>query len=262
MLKLILAKIFSKNSRTDSLYNYKLVIEYDGKNFKGWQKQKYTSDTVQEQIESSIEKILNCKIVLFGAGRTDAGVSAYNQVANFKYEEKINFKNFIYSSNSVLPGTITIKKISYANPAFHSRYSAKKREYEYKLTTRKKSIERDYYYKVSSEFDFEKIDEFFKFILKLNYFKVFCKNKKDRKNFLCKIYDLRYKIVKSKNEIIFSITANRFLHSMVRAVIGCALDIGRKKIILKNIKAKIKKGEKINVCYLPANALFLKKIYY
>ncbi|MEO8210821.1 MAG: tRNA pseudouridine(38-40) synthase TruA [bacterium] len=244
------------------MYNYKLVIEYDGKNFKGWQKQKYSSETVQEQIETSIEKILNCKIILFGAGRTDSGVSAYNQVANFKYKQKLNFRKFIYSLNSVLPASITVKKISNVSPDFHSRYSAKKREYIYKVTTGKKSIERDYYYKASFDFDFKKIDEFFKFILKLHYFKVFCKNKEDRKNFLCKIYDIRYKNLKSKNEIIFFITANRFLHSMVRAIVGCALDIGRKKIILKNIKEKIKKGEKINVCYLPANALFLKKIYY
>jgi tRNA pseudouridine38-40 synthase len=244
------------------LFNYKLVIEYDGRNFKGWQKQKSTSNTIQEQIESSVGKILKGKINLTGAGRTDAGVSAYNQVANFKYDGTLEPDKFIYSLNSILPGSITIKKISIVSPDFHSRYSAKKREYIYKVSSFKKSIERDYYYTTTYGIDFLKIDVFFEFILKQNYFKSFCKKTEDKNNFLCKIYDVRYRAIKSKSEMIFSITANRFLHSMVRAIIGCALDIGRSKLILKNIKEKIKEGEKINVYYLPANALFLNKIHY
>lgn len=244
------------------MYNYKLIIEYDGKNFKGWQKQKYTNDTVQGKIESSIEKILKSRIILLGSGRTDSGVSAYNQVANFKYHGKIDIKKFHYSLNSLLPDSITVKKISKVNPDFHSRYSAKKREYIYKTTNVRKSIERDYYYKTNLDLDFKKIDEFFGFILEQNYFKTFCKNKEDKNNFLCRIYEIKYKNNKSKGELIFSITANRFLHSMVRAIIGCSLDIGRNKIIFNKIKDKIKKGEKINVYYLPANALFLNKIYY
>jgi tRNA pseudouridine38-40 synthase len=244
------------------LYNYKLVIEYDGKNFKGWQKQKYTKDTIQEQIETAAEKILKSRIKLIGAGRTDSGVSAFNQVANFKFAEKIESQKFEYSLNSVLPDSITVKKISTVPLDFHSRYSARRREYLYKVTTRKKSIEGDYYYKTNIGINFEKIDEFFDFILKQNYFKSFCKNKEDRNNFFCKVYEIKYKHLKSKSEIIFSITANRFLHSMVRAILGCALEIGKGKIILKNIKEKIKKGEKISVYYLPANSLFLNKIYY
>lgn len=244
------------------MYNYKLVIEYDGRNYNGWQKQKYTKNTIQEYLESAISKILKEEIKLNAAGRTDSGVSAKNQVANFKYLGKINFNRFIYSLNSILPVTITVKKISSVPLEFHSRYSAKKREYLYNVTTKKRAISHDYYYQINYEIDFLKIDSFIEFILLQRMFRSFCKNKNDKHNFSCIIYDFGYKQIKSKNEIVFKISANRFLHSMVRAIIGCALDIGRQKIILNSIKEKVKKGDKIQIKYLPANALFLNKIYY
>lgn len=244
------------------MYNYKLIIEYDGRKFNGWQKQKLTGNTIQEHIESSAEKILGRKIKLIGAGRTDSGVSAYNQVANFNLNEKLNLNKFGYSLNSILDASVTVKKISIVKPEFHSRYSAKKREYIYKVTTRKKSIEGDYFYRIGFKPDFKVIDRFFAYLKKQRNFKSLCKNKEDKHNFNCLLYVLKYKIIKSKDEIIFTITASRFLHSMVRAVIGCALEAGRGKLNLEFIKDKIQKGEKINVKYVPANALFLKKIYY
>jgi len=244
------------------LYNYKLTIEYDGLNFNGWQKQKYTSNTIQEQIETSIEKLLRKEIKLIAAGRTDSGVSAHNQVANFKSHDKLDIMKFAYSLNSVLPETILIKKVLNVPLNFHSRYSAKKRDYVYKVTTKKKSLGRHYYYKIGFDPDFKNIDTFFSFLKKQKNFGSLCKNGQDKKNFICEIFDLNYRQMKSKNEILFFISANRFLHSMVRAIFGCALEIGRGKIDIKNIKDKIKSGEKIPVHYLPANALFLNKIHY
>lgn len=244
------------------MYNYKLIIEYDGREYNGWQKQKYTGNTIQECIESSIEKLLKEQIKLTGAGRTDSGVSAYNQVANFHFKEKLSKDKFKYSLNSILPDDITIKEVKNVKPEFHSRFSAVKREYLYKISFKKRSIGRFGYYRISYELDYEKIDEFIKFISKQVYFRSFCKNTEDRNNFLCRIYDFRYKYIKSRDELIFSITANRFLHSMVRSVIGCALDTGRGKIKLKDIKEKVQKGEKTGAYFLPSNALFLNKIYY
>lgn len=244
------------------MYNYKIVIEYDGKDFKGWQKQKYTKDTIQEQIELSIEKILKEKIKLVGAGRTDSGVNAYNQVANFYFKNKLELNKFRYSLNSVLPGSITVRKISLVSPEFHSRFSAKKREYLYKITLEKKSVNREGYYKIGYDLDLKKIDQFIKFISDQIRFTSFCKNKADKKDFICVIYDFSYKFIKSRNEIIFSITASRFLHSMVRAIIGCTMEIGRGKLTLKQIQEKVNKGEKIGAHHLPGNALFLNKIHY
>lgn len=244
------------------MHNYKLIIEYDGKNFKGWQRQNSTSDTIQGILEKAIEKISGTKVNLIGAGRTDSGVSAYNQAANFKIEDPIDKGKFMRSLNAVLPDEITVKKMSEVPLNFHSRYSAKKREYRYRITIGKKSMSGKDYFRINSIPDFEKIRSFMDFVLKLKYFKALCRNKDDKSCFLCNVMKFTCKYYKTKREIIFTIAANRFLHSMVRAILGLALEIGRGKIILKNVKEKIKKGEKFLIPYLPANALFLNKIYY
>ena len=244
------------------MYNYKLIIEYDGKNYKGWQRQKYSKNTIQGLLESSLESILGEKINVVGAGRTDAGVHALNQVAHFKINRKLNKQETLYSLNSVLPGTITINKISQVPLSFHSRYSAKKREYIYKITLRKRSVEGEYFYKLNYNLDFRLIDEFIEVLKGERSFQSLCKNRSDKNGFRCCVYELKYVLNKSKEEIIFNIIANRFLHSMVRVTIGCLIEIGRGNLDFKKTKNEFEKGEKIKAVYLPGNALFLKKIYY
>ena len=242
--------------------NYKLTIEYDGNKFNGWQRQKNTKNTIQENIESSLTKLLDEKISIIGAGRTDTGVSALNQVANFKTEKKIeNVKKFLYSLNSILPDEISIKKLAKVPLKFHSRYSAKKRIYEYYITTVKKAIGKDHYYKLIYKLDFGKIDKLIKVIKGRKSFKSLCKNDFDKHDFFCNVQELKYFKV-NKNEIFFRIVSDRYLHSMVRAIIGCLIDIGRGKLDLQTTVSKFKKGEKIKATYLPGNALILKKIYY
>ena len=241
---------------------YKIVIEYDGKDFLGWQIQKNTKNTIQEGIESALKQILNQNIRLIASGRTDTNVNALNQVAHFKTESVLNCNRFLYSLNSILPDKIAVKEINKVSDEFHARYSAKKREYEYRITFKKKSICGNYYYKMNYDLDFIKIDKFISILKGDKSFKSLCKNSSDKHNFRCYIFDLNYKLIKSRNELTFSVTANRFLHSMVRAVIGCIIDIGRGRLDFEETKQKFLKGEKIKTTYLPGNALFLKKIYY
>lgn len=244
------------------MQNYKMIIEYDGVDFNGWQRQKNTKNTIQEYLESSLKKLLKQDINIIGAGRTDAEVSAFNQVANFKTEVKFENKRLIYSLNSILPDTITIKKISKVPENFHSRYSAKKREYIYKISFRKRSIEGRYFYKLIYNIDFNLIDKFMKILAGYNSFKSLCKNTCDKHNFYCNVQEISYKLSKKKDELIFKIISDRFLHSMVRGVIGCLIDIGRGKLNFQETKNSFQKGEKIKTTYLPGNALFLKNIYY
>lgn len=244
------------------MFNYKLIIEYDGRNFFGWQRQKQTKETVQEYLESALEKIVRESITLYGAGRTDAGVSAFNQTANFKSEKAIQPEKFLYSLNSVLPGSITVKNIKKVSPDFHSRYSAKKREYLYYISREKRSIGGEFFYYINFQPDFDKLNEYFEFIKSLKYFRTFCKNREDKHNFGCEIFDFDLKRKRSGKEIVFRISANRFLHSMVRSVIGCALEISSSKKNIIETKKAVLKGEKIRIYYLPSNALFLNKIFY
>jgi tRNA pseudouridine38-40 synthase len=242
--------------------NYKMVIEYDGVDFNGWQRQKNTKNTIQEHLESSLKKLLKQDTGIIGAGRTDAEVNAYNQVANFKTDREFDFKKFLYSLNSILPDTITVKNISRVPDKFHSRYSAKRREYIYKISFRKRSVEGRYYHKLIYDIDLKQIDKFIKLFIGYKSFKSLCKNTTDKHNFCCNVSELSYIYSKGKDELIFKIVSDRFLHSMVRGVIGCLVDIGRGRLDFEETKNAFQKGEKIKTTYLPGNALFLKKIYY
>jgi tRNA pseudouridine38-40 synthase len=242
--------------------NYKMIIEYDGVDFNGWQRQKNTKNTIQEYLESSLKSLLKQDINIIGAGRTDAEVSAFNQVANFKTDVKFDNKRFLYSLNSILPDTITVKKISKVPFNFHSRFSAKKREYVYRISFRKRSIEGRYFYKLIYNIDFELIDKFINVLIGYKSFKSLCKNSTDKHNFCCNVLNVNYKYSKKKDELIFNIISDRFLHSMVRGVIGCLVDIGRGRLDFEETKNNFLKGEKIKTTYLPGNALFLKNIYY
>ncbi len=242
--------------------NYKLTIEYDGRSFNGWQLQNYTDNTIQFHIEKALEILLKEKIRIFAAGRTDSGVSAYNQAANFFYEKDLVTEKFLYSFNSLLPVTITIKKIQEVPFSFSSRRSAKKREYIYQVTTQVRSINRDMFYYPRGMLDMDRINKCILFLKGKHSFESVCKNKTDKHNFECTIFELSYKETKSKGEIVFRIVADRYLHSMVRAIMGILIDIGKSKISLKEIESKFKRGEKLKTTYLPAQPLFLNKIYY
>jgi len=246
-----------------SSYNYRLTIEYDGSEYCGWQRQKKLKNSIQEIIETGLEKLLKEKIKITGAGRTDAGVHAFNQVANFRTAGKIeNVNKFLYSLNSIIPKSITIKSVKKVSDDFHSRYSAKKREYVYRITTKDISIGRKYYFKLNYKLDFKIIDEFIKILTGYKSFKSLCKNASDKHNFCCNMESISYKQNRKEGTIEFKLTSDRYLHSMVRAALGTLIDLGRHRIELTDTIIKFNKGEKIKATYLPANALFLNKIYY
>jgi tRNA pseudouridine38-40 synthase len=245
------------------LPNYKLLIEYDGRSFEGWQRQKHTSNTIQEKLEKAIQIATREEhITLIGSGRTDSGVSAYEQVANFHIDSDIVADKFIYSVNSLLPKEITVKEVAEAPDLFHARYSAIRREYVYRCTTIRKSIDCDFYYFVKHEPDFDLIRLFLNFAAGLSSFRTFCKNKHDRNNFFCRIDEFRVDMKPDCKDFLFTISADRFLHSMVRALIGCALDLSRGRFEPDEIFSKSLRGEKMNIFFIPPQPLFLNKITY
>jgi tRNA pseudouridine38-40 synthase len=245
--------------------NIKMLIEYDGAAYYGWQRQK-NKPTVQQTIEESLQILLQGeKISLLGAGRTDSGVHARGQCANFRISKdlfkKLDLHKLAYRLNSLLPSDITIHQLKKVPDAFHARYSAKKRVYRYLITLAKRSYSAEKYYYHKGSFDILAAKEFCKVVEGIHSFKSMCKNDEDGHNFESNVFYAKLK--KKKDSVIeFEICANRFLHSMVRAMLGAMLGIASGKMSIKEFKQKFQKGEPILIQYVPANALILEKIIY
>jgi tRNA pseudouridine38-40 synthase len=249
--------------------NIKLIIEYDGKNYFGWQRQK-NKPTIQETIENSLLVLFpETKIKLTGAGRTDTGVHALNQTANFKIAGRLLEKKFVdlnklvNSLNAILPEDITVKSAKKVEPDFHSRYSAKRRAYKYFISVRKKSFNGDKYYHLKTRFDIDLAKEFCKILIGRHSFKSMCKNKSDKHGFMSDVYYANVKKQPGEDGVIaFEICASRFLHSMVRAIVGMMIKVASGSINIEEFKTKFIKGEQLRIQYVPSNALILDKIIY
>jgi len=254
-----------KAPETGGLVNIKLTIEFDGRNYFGWQRQK-NKPTIQQTIEESLQVLLpGHEIKLTGAGRTDTGVHALNQCANFRIDrdlfQKLDLHKLAYNLNSILPSDIAIRKAEKVSDNFHARYSAKKRIYRYLICFRKRAYDGEKYYYFKRKFDFDLASKFCSSLVGAHSFKTMCKNKSDEHDFMSDVYFAGIK-KKKDGSAEFKICANRFLHSMVRAIVGMMLSVASGQVSLTEFKEKFKKGEIIRIQYVPANALLLDKIIY
>ncbi len=240
--------------------NYKLIIQYDGTAYSGWQIQK-NQMTVQQKITDSIETILKEKVNLIGSGRTDTGVHALGQTANFRTEQEIDQYKFIYSLNSILPYDISILKMEKSAENFHSRFDAKKRVYIYLMSGYKSPFYKNYSYFYHYDIDCTRLNDLSEALLGTQDFSSFSKKNTDTKNKVCTIYEARWK--ETNRLILFYISADRFLHGMVRSITGTLLyalknNTGNDFIsMVINEKDRSAASEAV-----PAKGLFLYKVKY
>ncbi|HEX9912498.1 MAG TPA: tRNA pseudouridine(38-40) synthase TruA [candidate division Zixibacteria bacterium] len=240
--------------------NLKLKIEYDGTDFSGWQRQPDLR-TVQGAIEDQLKKITQEVITLIGSGRTDVGVHALEQVANFKIESKLGLDSIFKGLNSLLPEDILIKDIEEVDLDFNSRYKAKSRVYRYKIYLGKNVFLRRYAWEVLYPLDLEKINSATQIILGEHDFTSFCVSESAKEDNLCDII----KAFWEKSEIILEleIEANRFLHTMVRSLAGTLIDVGRGYFSLEDFKEILNaKDHKKAGLTAPAKGLYLVKVNY
>jgi tRNA pseudouridine38-40 synthase len=204
--------------------NVKLEIEYDGTDFHGWQMQPKLR-TVQGDIQEALKTILRHEVSLIGAGRTDVGVHALGQVANFKTDNPLESENIVEALNGLLHHDVVIKKAQEVSPDFHSRYSATSRKYKYRIYPGRTAVLSRYVWEVSYSL---KLDEMFKAVEHIkgeHDFSSLCVAESAKKNNLCGVTDAGWE--QSGDELIFRIEANRFLHSMVRSLVGTLVEVGR-----------------------------------
>ena len=246
------------------MYNYFVKIEYDGTNYVGWQNQK-NGKSVQQVIEKAIKKILKSKIKLIGAGRTDKGVHAYGQCANFKVKEKIDDKKkFINSINFFLQNKfISILDIKEKDINFHSRYSAKERVYEYHIVNRlgSLSIYKNKAWHIKKKLDIKILKKGAEILQGEHDFSTFRASSCTAKSPIKKMKSV--KIKKSGEKILILFKSKSFLQNQVRSMVGCLNYISLKKWTIKKF-IKILKSKQRSMCAppAPAHGLYLKEIKY
>lgn len=243
----------------------RLIIEYDGKQYHGWQKQK-NSKSIQGEIEKAFEVIYKKRIVLTGSGRTDSGVHARNQVAHCDIPD-IDFDGNTYltkltrSLNGLIDKDIVVKKIESAAPGFHSRFDAKSRVYRYFINRTPSSIDRNYAWYVPQALNLSLMQKAADNLMAVTDFRTFCKTGSSNKTTDCLIK--RSAWLKKSDIWIYEIEANRFLYGMVRGIVGTLTALGSGKITYDNFIAIIENTAAKGVSFqAPAQGLFLDQVKY
>ncbi len=239
---------------------YFIKLAYKGTNYFGWQ---YQPDaiSVQETLNKALSTLLKTNIDILGAGRTDSGVHAKEMFAHFDYETEIDTKKIVYKLNSFLPKDIAIFDLFKVHDDAHARFDATKRTYEYHIHTKKNAFESDDSWYYSLPLDVEKMNEACKILFEYIDFECFSKTHTDVNTFNCKIFEANWK--QNEDKLVFTITADRFLRNMVRAIVGTMINIGSGKVSLNDFRKIIESKNRSKAGFsVPAHGLYLTKIEY
>lgn len=239
---------------------YFIKLAYNGTNYHGWQYQP-NATSVQENLKKALQVILNSDINIMGAGRTDTGVHAKEMFAHFDFETPINIQSLIHKLNSFLPKDIVIYDIIPVHDEAHARFDATKRTYEYHINTFKDVFLEDQSWYYHHDLDIDLMNEASGILFNHIDFQCFSKVNTDVNTFECTIFEAHWK--KENNTIVFTISANRFLRNMVRAIVGTLVNIGLHKISLDDFNEIIKSKNRDKAGFsVPAHGLYLTKIEY
>jgi tRNA pseudouridine38-40 synthase len=204
--------------------NIRLVLEYDGIEFHGWQKQKGLT-TVQGDLENALSLILREKVRLVGAGRTDAGCHALHQVANFLTESKVPIEKIQAGMNGLMHGRAVVKEITEAPPGFNARFSALSRKYRYLIATSETALWRNRAWVMSRELELDRMNEASTALVGRHDYSAFSRSgERTKKNPVCHVYRAGW--MAWDLGLAFEIEADRFTHGMVRAMVGTLARVG------------------------------------
>ena len=239
---------------------FSIIIQYDGTAFFGWQLQK-KSRTIQGELEKTLLNInKNFPIRVHGAGRTDTGVHAIGQVAHFDLKTKLNPSELKNALNGNLPKDIRVMDCTIVSDKFHARFSAKKRHYLYRTRNNKYLLDRNYTWS-TEKLDLDKLNDVAKIIEGNHDFTSFSRNNKNLEHRRCIIYESLWK--EDSKIVNYHIIGNRFLHHMVRFLVGTMVEVIREKFELENFKELIDKpSDDVNIFKAPPQGLVLTKVEY
>lgn len=240
---------------------YFIELQYDGTRYHGWQIQP-NGISVQEELQKALSTLLRVPTTVTGAGRTDTGVHARMMVAHFDSDNEIDCSQLVYKLNRFLPRDISVVGVRPVADGMHARFSAMSRTYHYYIHTRKQPFAVAYSCELHYDLDFVLMDKAARILMEYKDFGAFCKSHSDSKTTLCDVTDAGWRQT-SPSQWYFTITANRFLRNMVRAVVGTLIEVGRHRLSLDDFR-KVIEGRKRTAAgeSMPAHALFLEDIRY
>ena len=249
---------------------YFIHLAYNGSPYHGWQTQP-NATSIQETLNKAFSVLLQSKINLMGAGRTDTGVHAREMYAHFDFESSFDIPNLVHKLNSFLPKDIVIYDIISVHDEAHTRFDATKRTYEYHIHQFKNPFLHELSWYFNQPLDVDLMNEAAQLLFNYTDFECFSKVNTDVNTFDCTIFEAFWTRdvaeqsgAKQKNDqLIFTISANRFLRNMVRSIVGTLVNVGLHKITLADFQAIIESKSREKAGFsVPAHGLYLTKIAY
>lgn len=241
---------------------YVLEIEYNGKDFFGWQKQPELR-TVQGEIENSIFSLTKQEVEVFGSGRTDAGVHALGQVAHFEADLNLSPEKVKEILNKALPEDINIKNVKFGDENFHARFSAHKKTYLYKiLNSKAKTIfDKDFFAREGNYLDEKLMQKCADMLVGEHNFKGFCSSQTQVASFVREIFEITVR--REGDNIFVEVTGSGFLYNMVRILVGTMVDFALGKLTEQDVLQALENGDRSKSGKtMPASGLYLKEVIY
>lgn len=250
---------------------YFIQLSYDGTGYHGWQVQP-NGVSVQEVLQKALSTLLRQPTEVTGAGRTDAGVHASMMVAHFDWsaahegegceEAPLDCTQLTYKLNRLLPPDVAVQAVRPVGPEMHARFSATRRTYHYYIHTRKDPFLRGYSWQVNVPLDFALMNEAAQVLLEYSDFTSFSKTGTDVKTNICQLTEARWEQLKP-GEWRFTVSANRFLRNMVRAIVGTLVEVGRHRMTISQMRHAIEAKDRQRAGEsVPGHALYLTNIEY
>lgn len=243
--------------------NYKITVQYDGARYKGWQVQKSTDMTIQGKIQNVLEEMAGHPVEVIGSGRTDAGVHASGQVANFHIREGFSKQEILVYLNHYLPMDIAVIDIEEVEERFHSRYNAVSKTYVYRIHTSQipNVFERKYMYTYTESLDIARMKEAAKSLTGTHDFAAFCGNKKMKKSTVRTVSAIE--IEEKEHELLISYTGDGFLQNMIRIMTGTLIEVGNGTKSVSDIQKILESKDRKMAGYtVPPEGLMLKQVEY
>lgn len=243
--------------------NYKIIIQYDGTRYKGWQSQKGSDMTIQGKLGAVLEKMAGYPVEVKGSGRTDAGVHAMGQVANFFLREKTPVKDIKNYLNQYLPEDIGIASVKEVSKRFHARLNVKQKTYIYRIwnSSQPNVFERRWMHTIEQPLHIDAMEVAAEYLIGTQDFAAFCAKKQKKKSTVRTIHEIKLETV--GQEVRISVTGNGFLHHMVRILVGTLVEVGSSQRSPEEMGWILEGKKRENAgTVMPAKGLILWQVMY